>query len=277
LRDYDKEPIIIRDYGTVFGCILGIVVIFCLIVFISYKLFSGIYIDKDFTYVDIGFSCALIVVLLIALFIILPKEAKEKLGIFKFTNEKIHYSIFKENKNPDYVEIFDEYMAYTKYIKQVSFCIVSDLKDRYGRKHYLSSWGLFRKSSIAIPLEKLFIFTLYLIEYLLVLPLKIYKLKKVNEPLYLLKKNIIVEFSNRNYFIINIYSQKEFDEIMRYFISKKVHVENKTVFLYHCQAVDYRRIFPSKEEEWCDDFEPQKIENKTGIVKRIFGLFGDKK
>jgi hypothetical protein len=275
LRDYDKEPIVMRDYGTVFGSILGIVVIFCLIVFISHKLFSGIYIDKDFTYVDIGFSCALIIFLLISLLIIIPKDIKEKLGIFKFTNEKIHYSIFKENKNPDYVEIFDEYMAYTKYIKQVSFCIMAESRERYGRKHYLSSWELFRKSSIAIPLEKSLEFIVHLIKYLLVLPFKIYKFKKAKEPLSLLTKNIVVEFSNRNYFIINIYSKKELDGLIRYFISKKVHIENKTVFLHHWHAVN--KYFIDKEEEWCDDFEPQKIENKTGIVKRIFGLFGDKK
>jgi hypothetical protein len=226
--------------------------------------------DNNLSYVWICFKIILIIVLLIV--IVIPTK---EVAYFKFTNEKIHYSIFKENKNPDYVEIFDERTAYNKYIKQISFCIMAEPRKRYGRKHYLSSWKLFRKSAIAIPLTKLLTFILYLIEYLLVLPFKIYKLKKAKEPLSLLKKNIVIEFANRNYFIINIYSQKEFDELIRYFTFKKIYITDKTMLLHHWQVIN--PYFPDKEEEWCDDFEPQKIEKKTGIIKKIFGLFGDKK
>jgi hypothetical protein len=274
MRDYDKEPIVIRDYGMFADVVLSIVIIFCLVVFASYKLYIGIYIDKNFTYINIGVSCIFITFLLVSVFIIFQKEVKKNLSFFKFTNDKINYRIFRNNKNPNYTEVFDERTAYNKYMKRISFCIMSEPRERYGRKHYLSSWGLFRKSTIAIPLEKLLEFIFHFIKYLLILPFKIHKLKKAREPLFLLKKNIVIEFTNRNYFIVNIYSQKELDELMRYFASQNVFIDNKTVFLHHWHVAN--KYWINKEETWCDEYEPKEIK-KIGMWQKIAKLFGDRK
>jgi hypothetical protein len=196
-----------------------------------------------------------IIFLLFALIVIFPKEAARRLSVFKFTDDKIFYQEFKNDKKQDYIEIFDERLSYGKYIRQVSFCIMAEVWQRYGRKHYLSSWGLFKKSPVAMPLTKLLEFISYLLGYLPVLPIKIYRLKKAKEPLYLLNKNIVIEFTNRNYFLVNIYSQKEFDELMIYFKSKNILIKDKTVFLYHWQVLN--KYFMDKEENWCDDPEPK--------------------
>ncbi|MDR1007341.1 MAG: hypothetical protein LBL65_02095 [Campylobacteraceae bacterium] len=257
MRDYDKEPIVVKDYGVFFGVIRAGIIIFFLMIFILYNIFSIVFLDKNFNYIKICFEIAIVLFFLFTLVVIFPKEAAQRLSIFKFTNDRICYKEFKYNKNQNYTEIFDERLIYNKYIKQVSFCIVAEVWQRYGRKHYLSSWGLFKKSPIAIPLTKLLEFASYLLGYLPVLPIKIYKLTKAKEPLSLLKKNIVIEFTNRNYFLVNIYSQKEFDELMIYFKSKNISIQNKTAFLYHWQVLN--KYFMYKEEAWCDEHEEKEV------------------
>jgi hypothetical protein len=249
----DDEPIVMKDYGVLFGAIRASIIVFLFIVFILYKIFSTISSDESLHYVEIGFEIAFVLISLFALIVVFPKEAVQRLGVFKFTNNKICYQEFKSDEKQDCIEIFDERLVCDKYVKRVSFCIMAETWQRYGRKHYLSSWELFKKSPIAIPLTKLLEFICYLFGYLPVLLFKIYKLKKANEPLSLLKKNIVIEFTNRNYFLVNIYSQREFDELMIYFKSKNIPIQDKTVFLHHWQVLN--KYFMNKEETWCDEYE----------------------
>jgi hypothetical protein len=134
--------------------------------------------DINFSYVKVAFKSFLIVMFLISLTLLFPRELKYLRGTFKFTNNNIYYQKFKNNINSNYTETLDECMAQSQYIKQISFCVMTELYKRYGRKHYLSSWGLFRKSTIAIPLTKFSCFTCYILVYIFILPIKIYKLKK---------------------------------------------------------------------------------------------------
>jgi hypothetical protein len=205
-----------------------------------------------------------------AIFLKIPKNFKKEPSFFKFLNNEIYYcNKSHESKNG---KIIYEVTAPIKYIKQINFCVVTEVWQRHGRKHYLSPWGLFRKSAIAIPLTKLFSFTNYFCTYIFfVLPFKIYKFQKDKEPLSLLNKNIVIEFTNRNYFLVNIYSQKELNELLEYFRQKSIHVKNKTVFLYHWQIIN--PTFFDKEERWCDEYEPKEIK-KIGIAKRIATFFG---
>jgi hypothetical protein len=110
--------------------------------------------------------------------------------------------------------------------------------------------------------------------YILALPFKIYKLKKTEEPLSLLNKNIVIEFTNRNYFLVNIYSQKDFNELMMYFKRKNIPVNDKTVFLHHWQIAN--PTFFDKDERWCDEYEPKEIK-KIGMWQKIAKLFGVRK
>ena len=47
------------------------------------------------------------------------------------------------------------------------------------------------------------------------LPIKIMILLKNNEPLYLLRKNLLIEFNDETAMIINIYSKKDYEEISK--------------------------------------------------------------
>ncbi|MDR2635674.1 MAG: hypothetical protein LBC08_02465 [Campylobacteraceae bacterium] len=99
-------------------------------------------------------------------------------------------------------------------------------------------------------------------------------MKKTEEPLSLLNKNIVIEFTNRNYFLVNIYSQKDFNELMMYFKRKNIPVNDKTVFLHHWQIAN--PTFFDKDERWCDEYEPKEIK-KIGMWQKIAKLFGVRK
>jgi hypothetical protein len=273
LRDYDKNPIAIKDYGAMF---VNTFIFTLLMIAVSYVIANHIEEDLERVSSTIRVIGAILGIFYFShvLFIQIPKNFKKNPSFFKFSNDEIYYcELCHEYKNE---KIVKEITIQTKYIKQISFCVVSEMWKRYGRKHYLSSWGLFRKSSIAIPLTKLFSFVNYLCTYVFfALPFKIYKIKKTDEPLSLLSKNVVIEFTNRNYLVVNVYSEKDFNKLIMYFRDKNISVKDKTVFMYHWQILD--PTFFDEEEQWCDEYEPQKIEKKTGIVKRIFGLFGDKK
>jgi hypothetical protein len=271
VRDYDKEPIVVKDYGALFaGIFLAIIIIAIAIYAIGHNPkdeFKEFLPTVQFIAIMYCILCAPYVLILKA-----PKRFKKKPSLFEFSDNKIYHCRMLHEKND---KIIYEVTAPIKYIKQISFCIVTETHERHGRKHYLSSWGLFRKSSIAIPLTKLFCFTNYFCTYiLLALPFKIYKLKKDGESLSLLNKNIVIEFTNRNYFLVNIYSQKEFDELMIYFKSKNIPIKDKTVFMHHWQILN--PIFFDKDERWCDEYEEKEVE-KVGIIKKITKLFETKK
>jgi hypothetical protein len=265
LRDYDKYPIVVKDYGAIFKNTF-ISIIF--IIMVSYVIANHIEEDLERISSTIRVIGAIIGIFYLphVLFIQIPKNFRKNPSFFKFSNNEIYYcELCHEYKNE---EITKEITAQIEYIKQISFCVVPEMWKRYGRKHYLSSWGLFRKSAIAIPLTKLFSFANYLCTYmLLVLPFKIYKFLKNDEPFSLLNKNIVIEFTNRNYLLINIYSEKEFNELMMYFKRKNVPILDKTIFLHHWQILD--PTFFDKDERWCDGYE-EKVE-KRGWFRRLFG------
>jgi hypothetical protein len=265
VRDYDREPIVVKDYSALFT---GIFLVMILVAITSYAIGHN---PKD-EFKDILSAIKFIVIMCCVMYlpyvllIMMPKSFKKYPSFFSFLNNEIYYCEISHDYKKK--KIIKEITAPIKHIKQISFCIVTETYKRHGRKHYLSSWGLFRKSSIAIPLTKLFSFTHYLFTHIFfLLPFKIYKLKKDGEPLSLLSKNIVIEFTNRNYFLVNIYSQKEFDELMIYFKSKNIPIKDKTVFMYHWQILN--PTFFDKDERWCDDPEPKEVE-KVGIIKKLF-------
>ena len=144
-------------------------------------------------------------------------------------------------------------------IKEVSYCIITELTFRYGRLHYLTSWQLYRKSSIGVHIGKLVLYIRFLLIYFIfVLPYKIYRLTKSKEPYGLLKKNIFIHFNNRNYFLVNIYSQKELDELLKYFESNNITIRNKTSFLPQAQN---DVPFKDKNEIWTNEFKNQGENN----------------
>ncbi|WP_297942470.1 hypothetical protein [uncultured Campylobacter sp.] len=106
---------------------------------------------------------------------------------------------------------------------------------------------------------------------LFILPFKIYMLIRADEPLGLIRKNIVLRFKNRNYFLINIYSRRDLDEILEYFKQKGVQVTDKVVFMPQAQN---KGLFTDKNEIWSDDFGDTQIPKDTfkRKLRRFFSL-----
>ena len=157
-------------------------------------------------------------------------------------------------------------------IEKISFCVVSELMDSFGRFHYFTSYELYKKSSIGVHIGKLALFLYYTINFiLLVLPFKIFMLIKNKEPLSLLDKNVVIKFKNRNYFLINIYSRRDLIQILNYFKDKDIPIINKTSFIPQCQNMG---LFTDKNEVWSDDPNDTEIpkDDWKRKMRRFFSL-----
>ena len=182
----------------------------------------------------------------------LPKYFHKKPSHFKFYNQKFQYIEYFYDKEGNKAE-FD---LSTDSIERISFCVIAELQDRYGRWNINSTWKKKRKFAIDIDFAELIILMRYVISYLFfILPYKVYRLYKAGEPFGLLRKNLFIQFNNRNYLLVNIYSQKDLDELLEYFQIHNIPVNEKTYFIPHLQNQGW---FVDKEEVWTNEFNTQK-------------------
>lgn len=257
IRDYDKNPIVIKDYGAYFQNSIIMLLATTLII-----LWIGDFQAGRFEQIDIH-SYEFFKLIGAVIFILwffnylykLPSRFKKTPSLFKLSNKEICNIEYVYDKKVWEINTY----APLRNAQQVSFCIVSELPNRFGRWHYLSAWQLYRKSSIGVHIGKATLFIRYLLTYFLfVFPYKLWRLLKAKEPLSLLYKNIFIQFNNRNYFLVNIYSKKDFDELMEYFRFHHVAIANKTYFIPHLQNDGW---FTDKEEKWINEFNQQGVTN----------------
>ena len=138
--------------------------------------------------------------------------------------------------------------------------MMNEVPESYGRWHYLTAWQLYRKSSIGVHIGKATLFIRYIISYLFfILPYKLWRLYKSGEPYILLRKNLFIQFKNRNYLLVNIYSQKELDELLEYFQMHNIPITQKTYFIPHLQNQGW---FVDKNEIWTNEFKKQQGEEQ---------------
>ena len=248
-RDYNKDPIIVKDYGAYFQ--LGLVMLLNLIVLFIFinEIREGKLQNIDFY--EFEFSRKVIVIGFMIWFLYflydLPNRFKKNPSFFKFTSDEIYYIEYYYDKEGVKIEL----SVPIKKINKVSLCIVAELQERYGRWHHLSSWKLYRKSSIGVHIGKATIFIRYLITYIFfILPYKLWRLFKWKEPINLLRKNLFIQFDNRNYFLINIYAQKELDDLFEYFKLHNIEIQKKIYFIPHLQDQGW---FVDKEEVWTEE------------------------
>lgn len=245
LRDYDENPIRIINYSVLFEShlvvLIGLVGIPLLINDI-YKIILG---NGNFT-ITLLITALAWIYFIYLIFIDYPKKNKDKPSWFVFYQNKIQY----QHK---YLQIEKDDLTLTvpiNKINKISFSIINELPDSYGRWHYLSSWKLYRKSSIGVHIGKTTLFFRYFLTYLIfILPYKIRHLYKAGESFTLLRKNLFIQLHNRNYFLVNIYSKKDLDELLEYFNIHNILVSEKTYFIPHLQNQGW---FVDKEEIWTD-------------------------
>ena len=255
VRDYDKDPIVIKNYAVYFQGSL-----FFMLIMVVIYLWIGDFKNGRFERMNF-YSFEFFRIIASALFILwfvsyiwkLPKRFKSFPSTFIFTNNFISHTRYLYDKDKDthtnYLKVGIEYISY------VNYCVMTELPYQYGRWHHLSSWQLYRKSSIGVHIGKATLFIRYVISYLFfILPYKLWRLYKSSESLTLLRKNIFIQFTNRNYFLVNIYSQKELDELLEYFQRHNILITQKTYFIPHLQNDG---LFKDKNEIWTNEFKNQ--------------------
>lgn len=277
-RDYDKEPLIIKNYSVYFALSYYLLLCFICFIVIGYCIIT----KHNVVRLEIEILAELVGVYVLIYLILSTiknhKYQRENPSYFEFTNKDINSFLN--------FQFFDSIIKKTNLIsknfkgipnpalnlEKVYFCVICELGENYGRFHYFTPYELYKKSSIGVHIGKIVLYIRHLALYLLfALPYKIYKLKKTNEPLWLLKKNFVIRCKNRNYLLVNVYSVKEHNELLEYFKSINIEVENKTKFIPHIQNDGW---FQDKNEIWSDDFSdteiPKDIFKKK--VRRFFSL-----
>lgn len=254
-RDYDKNPIIVKDYGAYFQLSFLMLILLVVIVLWIFDFKNGRFETIKFN--SFEFFRIVIVAILMLWFIYflykLPKYFQSKPSFFKFLNQKFQYTEHFYDKEGIKVEFNLEVDS----VQSISFCVLAELQDRYGRWHYLTAWQLYRKSSIGVHIGKAVLFVRYVVTYLFfILPYKLRRLYKAGEPFTLLKKNLFIQFYNRNYLLVNIYSQKDLDELLEYFQIHNIPVNQKTYFIPHLQNQGW---FVDKNEIWTNEDKGDRL------------------
>jgi len=249
-RDYDKEPIQIINYSVLFESHLILLIAIFAVPLLIIDLRHPIITSESLT-LRFGVTVIAWIYLLYTIFFDYPKQFKLKKSYFLFAQNSLqyHYKYLQKKENDLDLTVNLEH------ISKVSNCIICELPHSYGRWHYLSSWLLYRKSSIGVHIGKATLFLRYLITYtFFILPYKLWRLHRSGESYSLLKKNLFIQFDNRNYFLVNIYSQKDLDELLEYFQIRNIPVNKKTYFIPHLQNQGW---FVDKEEVWTNEFKNQ--------------------
>ena len=275
-RNYDKEPLTITDNSILFSWSWFLFLLFVCLVWLCYVIFTAQNSERFWRQVKAilcGLYCIFSTIKQIKE--MMQKEQQNK-SYFAFTNQSITSTrdyiisdLFSKNK---YINENKTIPNPALNLEKVYFCVVCELGENYGRFHYFTPYELYKKSSIGVHIGKIVLYIMHLALYLLfALPYKVYKLKKTNEPLWLLKKNFVIRCKNRNYLLVNVYSVKEHNELLEYFKSINIEVENKTKFIPHIQNDGY---FQDKNEIWSDDFSDTEIPKDTfkKKVRRFFSL-----
>lgn len=277
-RDYDKEPLIIKNYSVYFALSYYLLLCFICFIVIGYCIIT----KHNVVRLEIEILAELVGVYVLIYLILSTiknhKYQRENPSYFEFTNKDINSFLN--------FQFFDSIIKKTNLIsknfktipnpalnlEKVYFCVVCELQSNYGRFHYFTPYELYKKSSIGVHIGKIVLYMKHLVLYLIfVLPYKIYKLKKSGEPLWLLKKNFVIRCKNRNYLLVNVYSTKEYNELLQYFQSLNIEIENKTKFIPHIQNDGW---FQDKNEIWSDDFSDTEIPKDTfkKKLRRFFSL-----
>lgn len=249
-RDYDKEPIIIKDYGDLFRELFPVLVIW---LFFFYKDVKIIFSGKIFEIVSNGFFFAvkpfiimpIITIITMIYFYFQIKKILKGNAFFKFSDHKIFYKYYDKSFGAN--RTFATKIININHIEKITFCVMSDFPFRYGRSVKIKP----KISTFATFFHYIYYSLFY---FFTILPYKLFRLLKNNEPLNLLNKNIVIVFKNENYFLISLYSKKDLDNLLLYFESKNININYKSTFIYQIQNICTRWQFPNKYEDWCEEF-----------------------
>ena len=215
-RDYDKESIIIKDYGNFYQLFIYLSLWFIIVMICGRDAWNrdGIYQGKAqviIGVVAISISAYLLVRNTFKYF----KDNKQK---FIFTKDTLSYIAYEQNK--------------TQNINNInSVCrLFIDGNHTFGKNVYQSKtlFQLFFKTDILELSFYLFIVTYTTISYLIfILPYRVI----FQKAFFILNKNFLLLFNDGSFMNITINSKKEYYELIRYFKFQNIEVKKKVKFI----------------------------------------------
>lgn len=246
------QSIKIIDYGVLFEASIALILVVTSLPFliddIKSIISSGLH--YDLVTLKVFAITILLFWLLYVFFIKHPKKIKNNKSYFLFTDNIIKY----DHPRTDFTDGVNFTIPLNE-IQNIDYCLVSELHNRYGRLHHLTSSQLYRKSSIGVHIGKATLFIYYSTIYIfLILPYRLWRLLKSSESTELLYQNLFITFKNRNYFVINIYSKDELDQIKKFFSKNNISIRGKRHFIPHLQNQGW---FVDKNEKWTNNFNDE--------------------
>ena len=215
-RDYDKKPIIIKDYGNFYQLFIYLSFWFIVVIICGKDAWNrdGIYQGKAqviIGVVAISISAYLLVRNTFKYF----KDNKQK---FIFTKDTLSYIAYEQNKTQN-----------INNINSVCRLFISG-NHTFGKNVYQSKtlFQLFFKTDILELSFYLFIVTYTTISYLIfILPYRVI----FQKAFFILNKNFLILFNDGSFMNITINSKNEYDEIIKYFKFQNIVVKNKVKFI----------------------------------------------
>lgn len=250
-RDYDDNPIRIINYSVLFESHLVVLIGLVGIGLLINDVYKIIFENGTFT-INLIITALVWIYFIYLIFIDYPKKNKDKPSCFVFYQNTIQYHYRYLLREEDDLML----TVPINQINKISFSIINELPESYGRWNIDSTWKTKRKFAIDIDFSELILLIRYVITYLFfILPYKVGRLYKAGESFTLLRKNLFIQFHNRNYFLVNIYAQKDLDELLEYFSEHNILVSEKTYLIPHLQDQGW---FVDKEEIWTDKFNQKE-------------------
>lgn len=215
-RDYDKKPIIIKDYGNFYQLFIYLSLWFIIVMICGRDAWSrdGIYQGKAqviIGVVTISISAYLLVKNTFKYF----KDNKQK---FIFTKDTLSYIAYEQNTTQN-----------INNINSVCRLFIGG-NHTFGKNVYQSKtlFQLFFKTDILELSFYLFIVTYTTISYLIfILPYKVV----FQKAFFILNKNFLILFNDGSFMNITINSKKEYYEIIKYFKFQNIEVKKKVKFI----------------------------------------------
>lgn len=234
-RDYDKDPIIIKNIDEIFS---GSVVVVALVIMYIY-----IMIDKNLSIIDLinaegGFVSLIGFIFLCVIIYEMILSYKNGKTIYKISNDKISYISTEKNIVKNCNEI-----------TKINHILIRGHIYGYNQYQHRTFFQMLFKTDI---LELFFYICGYL--YNIVFSILIYV------PYYLIftrfYKNLIIHFNNEHFLVLMFNNKKDYNEVIEYLKIKNLQIENKTQFIQMVQEEDIFKILKGvfNEKKWNQSF-----------------------
>ncbi|WP_297573956.1 hypothetical protein [uncultured Campylobacter sp.] len=215
-RDYDKKPIIIKDYGNFYQLFIYLSFWFIVVIICGKDAWNrdGIYQGK--AQVIIG-----VVAISISAYLLIRntfKYFKDNKQKFIFTKDTLSYIAYEQNTTQN-----------INNINSVCRLFIGG-NHTYGKNAYQNKtlFQLFFKTDILELFYYLFIVIYTTILYLIfILPYRII----FQKAFFILNKNFLILFNDGSFMNITINSKNEYDEIIKYFKFQNIEVKKKVKFI----------------------------------------------